>query len=124
MNFPIRIPLFDRMKNVRGYALVDSDDWWIVQHYHWSFDGSYAVAHLGRGKKVYLHRLVLGLTSRKKEIHHKNRDKLDCRRSNLEVMVRSEHRALHCREMLAVRDTAKIWRTRRLQRELDKIHLG
>lgn len=45
------------------------------------------------GKWIYNHREVMGLTSDDKDVvvHHKNHDKHDYRKSNLQIVTRAEH---------------------------------
>ncbi len=75
-------------KTVRAYALVDAADAEMVNQWRWSLHKrGYAVRHQkidGVQRAILLHRQILGL------VHgdgldgdHKNRNRLDCRRSNL-----------------------------------------
>lgn len=79
------------------FALVDPQDFLRVKRYKW-------YAHIAKGKnkkpgqpyaratiegrKVYLHRFIMGLAggvSSELHVDHMNHQTLDCRRSNLEV---------------------------------------
>lgn len=60
--------------------------------------------HCGRGQNQYacidgqlLHRVVMNAPAGM-HVHHRNYDKLDNRRSNLEVMTSSDHAKLHGKE--------------------------
>src|SRR5688572_14268873 len=82
----------------RGYvALVDSGDVASVAPYRWHVDlrirggqpFGYAASIQG-GRKVYMHRLILG-APRGMDVDHENRDGLDNRRCNIRVATRSQN---------------------------------
>jgi hypothetical protein len=72
-------------------ALIDDEDlekvafnrWYAIPHV---MGGHYAYASIG-GKTTYMHRLIMGVTDSKLQVHHKNHDTLDNRKANLEVMT-------------------------------------
>ena len=78
-------------------ALVSERDYERVIRYRWHAHFTrpqggglvYARATI-EGKKVYLHRFILP-TPPELEVHHKNRNTLDCRRSNLKRVTTAEN---------------------------------
>jgi hypothetical protein len=67
------------------WAKVDDMDYEMLGHLRWFLSDGYAARSEGR-RTVYLHRLILGLEPGDGlECDHKNRDRLDCQRSNLRV---------------------------------------
>lgn len=89
----VRIPLRARDGSVRAYAIVDAADADWVNQWRWSLNEGYAARceYIGRKvRHVYLHRELLGLARGDGlKGDHRDRDKLNCRRSNLRV---STHR--------------------------------
>ena len=72
---------------------VDPDVWEWARFFPWGVtDGGYPQAfRSSAGHSGRLHRIVMGDPSCGRDIHHINRDKLDARRANLQLMDRSEH---------------------------------
>lgn len=74
--------------------LIDDADTPLAADYVWYVDPStgYACANFksdGRLRKIYMHRLILGLQKGEKLVcDHKNMDKLDNRRENLRAVTR------------------------------------
>lgn len=97
----VRIPLRARDGSVRAYAVVDAVDADWVNQWRWSLDTSgYAkrVVYLGGGAKVAryrtlrLHREILNLSDWDGvDVDHINRDRLDCRRSNLRALTSAQN---------------------------------
>jgi len=87
-------PLRGRGNIIRGWALVDVEDWRLVAGYRWSLAGKgYAARYPAHGSTVYLHREVLGLLpGHPLQGDHINGDKLDNRRSNLRPATPSLNR--------------------------------
>jgi hypothetical protein len=66
-------------------AIVDDEDYEELSEYSWCFDGRYASSKtVVPGKKVYLHRYLMG-SPENKLVDHVNGDKLDNRTSNLRI---------------------------------------
>jgi hypothetical protein len=87
----VGIPLFGLGGSVRAYAVVDAADAALANQWHWSLNGGYATRRLSRenGERlVRLHREILGLPRiyDGREGDHIDRDRLNCRRSNLRVI--------------------------------------
>lgn len=83
------IPLRRRDGSIRAIALVDNEDAYLGD-LRWSFSTGYAVRSMwtpGVGQWTQmLHRAIFGLTpGDHKQVDHKDRDRLNCRRSNLRV---------------------------------------
>ena len=77
-------------------TLVDIDDLPIIASHKWCFvAGGYAFTSVrdqnGKRGKMYLHRLLLGLTDPATHADHKNGDRLDNRRSNLRPATRAQN---------------------------------
>jgi hypothetical protein len=91
------IPLRARDGSVRAYAVVDKPDETWVNQWHWSLDADGYVQrnHLvdGRQRSVKLHRRLLGLTHGDGVVgDHRDRDKLNNRRSNLRAITKAGNR--------------------------------
>lgn len=88
----VLIPLRARNGSIRAYAIVDAADADWVNRYRWALSGGYAFRTTqvdGRKRTLWLHREILGLTSGDGlSGDHKNRDRLDNRRSNLRPIPR------------------------------------
>lgn len=80
-----------RLANGKGVALVDDEDFGVVSARKWYLHGQgYAACTPDKNGCSLLHRLVFGATTGQ-EIDHINGDKLDCRRSNLRSVTRSQN---------------------------------
>lgn len=82
-----RIPLRDRNKSVVAHALVDDSDYRWLNRWHWhrTADG-YAARGESKPREVlvFMHREILGFKpSDGRRSDHRNRNRLDNRRSNL-----------------------------------------
>ncbi len=93
MNKPYHIPLRNRERKIRAYAIVDEEDWLRFGDKCWALLSS-GYAHRqepGRGV-VLLHREILGLTKGDGlEVDHENGNKLDCRKGNLRLATRKQN---------------------------------
>lgn len=96
--WPWRIPLRNKHKEIVAYALVDEADYELISQFRWCRQPTGYAARLewhGIGNKqtmTYLHRTVLGLVPGDgKEADHINRDRLDNRRGNLRVCTHAEN---------------------------------
>lgn len=87
------IPLHAADGTVRGHALVDAEDAHLGEH-SWSLTTEGYARRTPRvdGRKtcVYLHRLIAGAQTGQ-DVDHVNRDRLDCRRSNLRLCTRAQN---------------------------------
>lgn len=87
-----RIPLRARDGTVRAYAIVDAADAEWVNQWRWCLylPIGYAARKTevgGHSETIYLHRALLGLKRGDGlEGYHRDRDRLNCRRSNLRVV--------------------------------------
>ena len=80
MTSVVYVPLM-RGRDEVGYATIDAEDAVRVAAIRWNLSGDYAVSRT-HGP---MHRYILGLTPGIGFCHHKNEEKLDNRKSNLEV---------------------------------------
>lgn len=78
-------------------TLVDTADLNIVAPYKWYCSNGYAIASIwtadGNCRRIYLHRLVLGLADPRIHADHINGDGLDNRRTNLRRATRHQNMA-------------------------------
>lgn len=86
------MPVAIRLENSDKTVLIDVIDFEVVSKYTWWYSNKDKCA-LARRKKdngkvttIHLHRLIMGITDTKLQVTHKNDNKLDCQRANLEVM--------------------------------------
>lgn len=83
---------------MRAYALVDDADFEWLSQWRWSLNGRGYVSRteylrLSNGKErkraILMHRVILGLErGDPRQGEHENRNRLDCRRSNLRIAER------------------------------------
>ena len=62
--------------------MVDKADYVYLNQFTWRLNRGYAVTNV-KGKKVYMHRMILGITDSKIQTDHINHNKLDNRRYNI-----------------------------------------
>jgi hypothetical protein len=80
------------------FAKVDDSDFDMLSKYKWHYGGywkitGYAARRNGKyGETIMMHRVVLN-TKDKRQIDHKNGDKLDNRKENLRLCTRSQNLA-------------------------------
>jgi hypothetical protein len=87
------------MKEIRigrygAVALVDDDDFEILNQYKWSRDKDLNTSYgyrSDKGKWLFMHRVILGLTDPKIHVDHINGDGLDNRRCNLRTANHSQN---------------------------------
>jgi hypothetical protein len=77
-------------------CLIDANDLPLIAPYKWFFlKGGYAYANTktssGARAKLYMHRLILGLSDPSVHCDHQNHDGLDNRRTNLRAASRKEN---------------------------------
>jgi hypothetical protein len=89
------LPLRRRDGTLAAHAIIDAADAQLARHKWHLRDGRYAVRsyQIARVKhNVYLHRAVLGLVPGDGlEGDHIDRNKLDCRRSNLRIVTHAQN---------------------------------
>lgn len=103
-DLPIQIQLND------GYSvIIDRADLnvvlkykWLVVRYHRSYYARSSFRQDGKPHQVSMHRL-LARTPASQICHHRNRNTLDNRRSNLLNMTKKEHQFLHLNNTLLVK---------------------
>lgn len=77
------------VKSVTGPSFqIDKEDLHLALSHRWYFDGRYIFSTISR-KKVYLHRLIM--SPGKMQVDHINDDKLDNRRSNLQLVTNAQN---------------------------------
>jgi hypothetical protein len=80
-------------KPIRGYALIDDEDYEIVSKHIWCLDNegyaSTTILENGNVKKIRMHRLILGYPSSR--IDHQNHNSIDNRRSNLRLATHQQN---------------------------------
>jgi len=88
------IHIFNKYGGLLGIAIVDPEDVDKVMQYKWYIStGGYAFTTFKEGDKrkwVALHRMVLDAPD-KYHVDHINRNKLDCRKSNLRLVTPKEN---------------------------------
>lgn len=92
----VTIPLYARDGSIRAHALIDATDTEFVNRWRWTEARGYAVRWArdenGALHRIDLHRELLGLKrGDRREVDHKNRVRLDDRRSNLRVVTKAEN---------------------------------
>ncbi len=88
------IPLKRRNGSVRAEVLVDDEDFERFGHLRWCWNNGYAFRIGEQRRALYLHREIMGLVRGDgREVDHRDRNRLDCRRSNLIVTVRKGNAA-------------------------------
>lgn len=90
------IPLRNREKQIVAHALVDDGDYerlmqWGWYRSHWGY-AVRTTTRCGKHTVLFMHREVMGVTGadrdeagRRIEVDHRDRNKLDCRRTNLRL---------------------------------------
>jgi len=102
MVFPDQCPFMQIIKSTNGHCiLVDVEFWLTHSCYKWKVKkGSYGyyayrtVIIKGKPRAIFMHREV-AKTPKGFVTHHKNRDTLDNRKSNLETMTDFDHKQIH-----------------------------
>ncbi len=90
-----RIPLLARDRSVRDYVVVDAvlAEW--AAQWNWHMTSGYACRtdySTGKATPVWLHREIVGLSKDDPlDVDHENRNRLDCRRSNLRATTHGQN---------------------------------
>lgn len=86
------VPVFGRRGALTAFARVDVDDWPLIAEYRWRLN-TYGYARVTRSRRdLFMHRLLMGFTHGDgRQVDHKNRDRLDNRRSNLREATVSQN---------------------------------
>jgi hypothetical protein len=94
-----KIPLSNSTK----FILVDEDDYEELNKYTWRLNKSgYAY------REIKIHREVIGLEDSDERLsHHKNENKLDNRKENLDVVTKVEHTIIHNKSRSGKRNKGK-----------------
>lgn len=89
-----KIVLKNKQQVIVGYAIIDTEDVEKCKLYKWHIKTSrktnYVTATINNSTKIFLHRLILNYTG-KDDIDHKNRNGLDNRKNNLEIVTHSKN---------------------------------
>lgn len=88
----MEIPLKGRGGEIRAFAIIDDDDFDLVNGHNWHLCDGYAKMRIiGQGgKKIFLHRLI-NKTPSGCFTDHINGNRLDCRRKNLRTCTMAEN---------------------------------
>jgi hypothetical protein len=92
----VTVPLYSRNGSIRASTRIDEADAGFVNQWRWTEARGYAVRWkrdaAGRLHRIDLHRELLGLRPGDGlEGDHRNRDRLDNRRSNLRVVTKAQN---------------------------------
>ena len=74
---------------IRGYSLVDDNDFEKLSKYNWSYSNGYAERVVTK-KRIKMHRVIMN-TPDEMETDHINGDKLDNRKENLRICTHAEN---------------------------------
>jgi intein/homing endonuclease len=86
----MEIPIY-KAHGIDCYAIVDAEDFERMSQFRWNLTQNGYVRE-SRHDGQTMHRMILGLTvGDGKEVDHRNRNKLDNRRSNIYVCTRSQN---------------------------------
>lgn len=86
-----RIPLYGRGGIIKGYTLVDAQDYEWLSRWRWNLVQGYA-ARRNDKSTVYMHREILGLgRGNGLECDHINGDRLDNRRVNIRIVTHAQN---------------------------------
>lgn len=102
---PARLPTVDGT-----IAMVSAEDLPALTPFRWIVGRNGYVYKSGarkRGVQCLLHRIVVGAQAGT-EVHHKNGNKLDCRRENLEETTASEHQRHHKNSLVARNKASRV----------------
>ena len=98
-----RVPLSGLRNAVKGWALVDDDDYEIVKDLSWQLmtstsrtgrTVSYAMATIrrdGQARRSLMHRMILGLTPKDPDVDHVDHDGLNNQRHNMRLVTHAQN---------------------------------
>jgi hypothetical protein len=75
-------------------TIVDDEDYEYLNQFKWYYNTGYAVRGKkigGKGIKILMHRLIMGVTDSKVHIDHFNHNKLDNRKENLRIATQQQN---------------------------------
>ena len=78
--------------------LLDDEDYDRLNQFKWSITADGYATNRIYGETTYLHHSVLGNPPKNNVVHHKDGDKLNNQKSNLEFVTRSIHKLNHPRK--------------------------
>jgi hypothetical protein len=88
------------------FAIIDATDFFELSKFHWTTRRSHSViyairkTHIGRkSRTIFMHRQILSADPAL-DVHHLNHNALDNRRSNLVLLDRKSHRAIHAMDRI------------------------
>lgn len=87
-----------RTIKISGYDfIIDDQDYDLVMQYKWSADAAKFPRVYARttGGRIYLHRLLLGVTDSKIQVDHKNGNTLDNTRANIRICEKGAQNAIN-----------------------------
>jgi len=109
------------------FAIVDKEDYFWLSQYKWrpqkqgkKHQAVFGKRIDGKYQTIYMHRLILGVNDREKEVNHIDNNPLNNQRSNLRVTTHKNvvrHSSVHHNKKnklkgVSFHNTSKLWRSR------------
>ena len=80
-----------KLRLLRGEtAIINAEDYELVNNIQWHLNGRYVRGRIS-GTPTYLHWVIAGHPLKGYHVHHRNGNRLDNRRENLEVLSETKH---------------------------------